>query len=41
MKPKEKIALITGAGKEIGRSFALAFAEESAAVVLAARTRTA
>jgi len=39
MKLKNKIALITGAGRGIGRSIALAFAEEGADVVLAARTR--
>ena len=39
MKLKNKIALITGAGRGIGRSIALAFAAEGADVVLAARSR--
>lgn len=39
MKLKDKISVITGAGRGIGRSIALAFAEEGADVVLAARSR--
>lgn len=40
MKLKEKTAIITGAGRGIGRATALAFAEEGADVVIAARTET-
>jgi NAD(P)-dependent dehydrogenase (short-subunit alcohol dehydrogenase family) len=39
MKLKSKIALITGAGRGIGHSIAVAFAEEGADVVLVSRTR--
>lgn len=39
MKLKEKIAIVTGAGKGIGRDAALAIAAEGATVVAVARTR--
>jgi NAD(P)-dependent dehydrogenase (short-subunit alcohol dehydrogenase family) len=39
MKLKNKISVITGAGRGIGRSIALAFAEEGSDLVLAARTK--
>ena len=39
MKLKGKIAVITGAGRGIGRATAIAFAREGANVVIAARTR--
>jgi NAD(P)-dependent dehydrogenase (short-subunit alcohol dehydrogenase family) len=39
MKLKNKVALITGAGRGIGRSIAHIFADEGADVVLAARSR--
>jgi NAD(P)-dependent dehydrogenase (short-subunit alcohol dehydrogenase family) len=39
MKLKDKIAVITGAGRGIGRSIALAFAREGSDLVLVARSR--
>ena len=39
MKLEEKIAIVTGAGKGIGREAALAIAEEGATVVAVARTQ--
>lgn len=39
MKLEDKIAVITGAGRGIGKSIAHAFADEGADLVLAARTR--
>ena len=39
MKLKNKISVITGAGRGIGRSIAIAFAEEGSDLVLVARTK--
>ncbi len=41
MKLRGKVAIITGGGVGIGRTLALRFAEEGAAVVIASRTRSA
>jgi 3-oxoacyl-[acyl-carrier protein] reductase len=39
MKLKDKVAIVTGAGRGLGRSVALAFGKQGAKVVLAARGR--
>lgn len=39
MRLKDKVSVITGAGRGIGRSIALAFAEQGSDLVLAARSR--
>ena len=38
MRLRDKVAIITGAGKGIGRAYALSFADEGAKVVICSRT---